>query len=170
MTEANRRPARGAEYAPTVKRIALLPLLLLIVSGCGGDGEDNSSGSKESAGDFVVQVNEWLLDKQADPAWDSLHPTQRKLFRDQSTFARCMTSQFGSQYAAGSQFRAAAERSQPWKIPGTADAVPSKEVTIQVIQDGSVVDTFTQHAFRSDSHWTWIVSPQAVKALRADAC
>lgn len=84
-----------------------------------------------------------------------------------------------SSYGPAAELKVVETYDEPWDIPGTRlKRQPSKAVTVQVVMEyeegnekiKSVLETFTQHAFRVEGEWTWIVSPDVIDNLRSDFC
>ena len=180
-------------------RATLLATMLLVgLTACGGGGDDDEAASPagttsgaatavttaagtttaeaptETPARFLVRVNEQILKGQFGRAWESLHPAQQTFLR-RSELAACHGT---VQYPANATFRVTETYREPYEVFGTKLTRPSTAVTIQVVvsyeEEGeritSVIETFTQHAFRVGNRWTWIVSQPSAEQAKSDSC
>jgi hypothetical protein len=127
----------------------------------------------ETAAAFVIRVNTMLQNGGYGSAWDDLHPAQQVLV-SATELAACVDAPAPPE----ATFKVTEAHAEPWPVSPSEQKRPSTAVTLRVViastDDGvttlSVLETLTQHAFKVDGRWRWILNPTAIRHANAGTC
>jgi hypothetical protein len=167
--------------------VVLIFVTLLLV-GCSGGNDTSSSPASnttqptskvsEGPGAFVLRVSDYHRDGQFGRLWYELHPAQQRLITPEG-LASCLPVD-EKLVDPAIKLRVKEVYNEPWRVPGTKlPAQPAKAVTVEAVSSAylesgdrveSVVETWTQHAFRVNGQWSWITSADLIRQARDDAC
>jgi hypothetical protein len=126
----------------------------------------------ETAAAFVIRVNTMLQNGGYGSAWDDLHPAQQELVS--ATELACADAPAPPE----ATFKVTDAYAEPWPVPPSEKKRPSTAVTLRVVTAStvngvttlSVLETLTQHAFKVNGRWRWILNPTAIEQANAGTC
>jgi hypothetical protein len=155
-------------------RFALIAVGVLALAGCSGADEREQASALSGPGAFALRINTYLRTGQFDRAWEHLHPDQKRIV-SQATLASCWTSTTDVLGDPKVRMNVVEIFEEPWRIPGTGLTRPSTAVTVEAVrptQDGRkpVLETWTQHTFRTGAGWSWIVAAPFIEDVQKNAC
>ncbi len=152
-----------------------LAAVLAAAAGCGSSESTPAPRQTpvvDPAARFAVRVDVELTRGRFARAWRSLHPEQQRLLSP-AALADCWTRSSLAGEERTLRFEARRVTDERAAVPGTSRGPrPSRAVHVRVLlsDDGTVLDTITQHVFRVGGGYRWIVSEGIMRAFRRGAC
>lgn len=141
-----------------MKWVALVFVVGLVVSGCGGDDDTGSD-----AGEFAQDTVERMMRGQWGPVWEDMHPGQQE-FIDRDLYIQCQSeTTFPSMEISVDEVY---EDSLDVARVGDTN---SQAVTLE-LKRGDDAQFMTVNIVDVDGEWKWITSEDAVAAYEAGDC
>lgn len=140
-----------------------LTAVLVLLAGCGGEGDEAVDSTDAEARQFIVEDSKQLFLGQHGRRYDTLHPAQQALV-DRATFVECL----GREAGAGGEVDVTVLESYETTetIPGTDIEADGLAVTVTISAQGQEGST-TRHAFQVGGQWRWAMSGDLLSTCTA---
>lgn len=143
--------------------LLLLPVLLLVVAGCGGDDED-----ADEPGAFMAQVFTDKLEGNYTRYWEALHPAQQAVV-PQEQLAECLSTAEQPELVGVRELDVYDDSLDLQGIPQREAKVVS--LRLETREGGEVArNLVTAYAVEVDGSLRWIMSPAELDAFRGGGC
>jgi hypothetical protein len=145
-----------------MRRWALLALVTVLVSGCGGEEDPAATG----AGGAAVRKYENLYSGNFERAWDDLHPAHQRVV-SRTLFARCAREAI----AVGDleSIEVLDVFDDDIRVAGLREH-RAKAVRVRVFSFQGESFTDEDHEVEVGGRWRWILNSAAVAAYRQGRC
>ncbi len=143
---------------------ALLAVVLVIATACGGGSTDSTASG---AGEAAISQIETMTLGQWRRAHEHLHPAQQELV-PADLFARCMADRLpgGVVFVDAEVMETFPE---PYTIPAVGRTIDTTAVTLRItyeVRGEEIVETHTSHVVDDGDGWRWFMGdPEECLAL-----